>query len=800
MITESLPQHQSSSMFTSEEDRSESSRTTTTTCHNHLNIADNMIPEEEDPPLSPVNVKALALFFQEKLARQSSPAIMKSHHNDLPPKRRLSHPCPRSWERSQSKEDTNNVKMTLSSSSTSITSPVALERKIINSSNICHNGNGNVSAISSDDLGTTICPGKKKEITFLSSPPDVCIHPPHDTCYHVQSSSTDKKENEKDNQSSREDNEDEDGYETPIFLPPSLPPQQQRHNVLLLSSGKPPIPRPRVSLAKRLYKYHQHRTNVNSLLEVKEELSNQPNKEEHETSSSPSRPVSDDFEGLYEEIESVIESLREGDGEESCDDNSSQEEEEDIYEELPAEYHMIEDHTNDNNSHKNQSSTTPKSSKGIGGDKSGDSSLRKKRFRKSSLSSILRDKLLLGRRSLTNVSLPPAFASVLHLSSPNKDGKTSSFFINFSSSPPKSGSRQLPKLPPSVDELDRPPLPPLRIFSRSLPSIPSFDSANNNMNNDNNHDATAEDIDEEEEIYYDVREIPSYDVGGNSSSDDYCYEGFLSYVREAVMKDNNNQDDNDDGYEDIYHSSSISERTYESLPSYSDNCEQQNQLTASSSSGEEKSIIVEDKKKGISLESSEEHKNSQCLLPPPPPPLPPLFASVKNAQSSPEDHPHEDENTNQANVNIATPSSLVSETNQQQPSRPEIQIVVGGGVEYAQIDEVKTLELERKIARETKRLERKQKERADKLRKKFSLTGEEIPVNYAVVKEDVRGTSHKIKVKKGEIVLILRMEGNPPGLCLCKNERDRVGFVEISNIACDPQVVKTIMTNTQLYG
>ena len=136
-----------------------------------------------------------------------------------------------------------------------------------------------------------------------------------------------------------------------------------------------------------------------------------------------------------------------------------------------------------------------------------------------------------------------------------------------------------------------------------------------------------------------------------------------------------------------------------------------------------------------------------------------------------------------------------------QSSRPRLSVNSLDRVEYVEIDPKKTAELERKIAKEQIALEKRQKEQADKLRKKFHLTGQEVPVNHGVVKEDARRTRYKIKVKKDEVVLILRMENNPPGLWLAKNERNEVGFVELANISCDAETVKTLMlTNAAEYG
>ncbi|XP_054159364.1 uncharacterized protein LOC128957596 [Oppia nitens] len=89
--------------------------------------------------------------------------------------------------------------------------------------------------------------------------------------------------------------------------------------------------------------------------------------------------------------------------------------------------------------------------------------------------------------------------------------------------------------------------------------------------------------------------------------------------------------------------------------------------------------------------------------------------------------------------------------------------------------------------------EKKQNLKAIKLRKKFNLTGDEIPVNAGIVKEDNRGNRYDLFVRKGETVLILRMEANPPGKWLAKSERSKVGFVDLDNISFDAESVKSVI-------
>jgi hypothetical protein len=114
-------------------------------------------------------------------------------------------------------------------------------------------------------------------------------------------------------------------------------------------------------------------------------------------------------------------------------------------------------------------------------------------------------------------------------------------------------------------------------------------------------------------------------------------------------------------------------------------------------------------------------------------------------------------------------------------------------VEYVEIDARKTAELEKRIQKEQKLLEKRQQQNREKLRQKFNMTGEEVPVNWGIVKEDAKRSKYNLRVKKGEVVLVLRMESNPPGLWLAKNERSQIGYVQLANISFDAEVVKTLM-------
>lgn len=51
-----------------------------------------------------------------------------------------------------------------------------------------------------------------------------------------------------------------------------------------------------------------------------------------------------------------------------------------------------------------------------------------------------------------------------------------------------------------------------------------------------------------------------------------------------------------------------------------------------------------------------------------------------------------------------------------------------------------------------------------------------------------------LKVRAGETVLILRIEGNPPGLWLGKNERSKIGYVDCNNVYFDTESIKAVIT------
>ncbi|XP_023225297.1 FYN-binding protein 1-like [Centruroides sculpturatus] len=101
-------------------------------------------------------------------------------------------------------------------------------------------------------------------------------------------------------------------------------------------------------------------------------------------------------------------------------------------------------------------------------------------------------------------------------------------------------------------------------------------------------------------------------------------------------------------------------------------------------------------------------------------------------------------------------------------------------------------ELLKDLQKEQKEHERRERE-LDKRRKKFGLTGDEIPLEKGYVKSDRRGSQNDLTVKKGDILLILRMENNPVGRWLVQNDKGKIGYVELDNIKMDANSIKTVM-------
>ncbi|CAH2310474.1 FYN-binding -like [Pelobates cultripes] len=68
------------------------------------------------------------------------------------------------------------------------------------------------------------------------------------------------------------------------------------------------------------------------------------------------------------------------------------------------------------------------------------------------------------------------------------------------------------------------------------------------------------------------------------------------------------------------------------------------------------------------------------------------------------------------------------------------------------------------------------------LRKRFQITGSEIPIYTIDVKEDGRGGKDMLEIKKGDLVDIIQTLDCPPGKWLARNDRGNYGFVMVDNI------------------
>ena len=102
-------------------------------------------------------------------------------------------------------------------------------------------------------------------------------------------------------------------------------------------------------------------------------------------------------------------------------------------------------------------------------------------------------------------------------------------------------------------------------------------------------------------------------------------------------------------------------------------------------------------------------------------------------------------------------------------------------------------ELDRKLMKQQKILDKKRELRADKLRRKFGLTGQEVPLMSGTIKTQVKGHGLHLALNKDETVLVLRIDHNPPGLWLAKNEKCKIGYVDLNVIDVDVEIFKNLM-------
>ena len=111
----------------------------------------------------------------------------------------------------------------------------------------------------------------------------------------------------------------------------------------------------------------------------------------------------------------------------------------------------------------------------------------------------------------------------------------------------------------------------------------------------------------------------------------------------------------------------------------------------------------------------------------------------------------------------------------------------------------KESELDRKLMKQQKTLDKKREMRAEKLRKKFNLLGNEVPLMSGIVKKNQNGNSLNLAVNKGEVVLILRIHDNPSGMWLAKDERSRIGYISNQLVEVDLENYKSLMNVPKIF-
>ena len=108
-------------------------------------------------------------------------------------------------------------------------------------------------------------------------------------------------------------------------------------------------------------------------------------------------------------------------------------------------------------------------------------------------------------------------------------------------------------------------------------------------------------------------------------------------------------------------------------------------------------------------------------------------------------------------------------------------------------------ELDRKLRKQQKALDKKREMRAEKLRKKFNLLGNEVPLMSGIVKKSQNGNSLNLTVNEGEVVLILRIHDNPSGMWLAKDERSKVGYISNQLVEVDLENYKSLMNVPKIF-
>lgn len=108
-------------------------------------------------------------------------------------------------------------------------------------------------------------------------------------------------------------------------------------------------------------------------------------------------------------------------------------------------------------------------------------------------------------------------------------------------------------------------------------------------------------------------------------------------------------------------------------------------------------------------------------------------------------------------------------------------------------------ELDRKLRKQQKALDKKREIRAEKLRRKFNFLGNEVPMMSGIVKKSQNGNSVNLTVNKGEVVLILRIHDNPSGMWLAKDERSKIGYISNQLVEVDLENYKSLMNEPTIF-
>ncbi|XP_076347440.1 uncharacterized protein LOC143245221 isoform X3 [Tachypleus tridentatus] len=198
--------------------------------------------------------------------------------------------------------------------------------------------------------------------------------------------------------------------------------------------------------------------------------------------------------------------------------------------------------------------------------------------------------------------------------------------------------------------------------------------------------------------------------------------------------------------------------------------------------------IIDRKSEFLIPEYTEEQEaNDTNMLPPPipsqPPPARPRYVPMPPSRSEEfyKDslkQPHED-------------------VQEEIPAYTLINEEWNGPVYGNQREETKCKREENKQRKKEQKRKEKEDRELEKMRKKFYIKGNEVPVCFGIVSCDSKGGRLDLSVRKGELVKILRMENNPTGKWLVSNEQGKIGYVELTSIQIEESSNKSVMIADQ---